>query len=136
MPARLSPAEAELVDANRVAYLATVDAAGLPHVVPVSPALDGARIVFGTETATQKVRNLRGDPHLALAFDDYVEDWDELRQVIVWGQALLLERGPEFERCRGVLYEKFEQYEGQAPLEEGSSLMVDVRIDRVASSGV
>jgi nitroimidazol reductase NimA-like FMN-containing flavoprotein (pyridoxamine 5'-phosphate oxidase superfamily) len=132
----LSPGEAEFVAERRVAYLASVDAAGMPHVVPVCPVLDGDRIVFSTDTDSQKMRNLRGDPHLALAFDEYSEDWTAYRQVIVWGRAILWESGPEFERCRNLVYEKFPQAEEQFPLEEGSSTLVDIEVRRVTSTRV
>lgn len=131
----LAGAEADFVAACRVAHLATVMPGGGPHVVPICPVLDLDRIVFASEAAAQKVTNLRLDPAVSLVFDDYLEDWDALRQVVVWGKALILERGFEFERDRNLLYEKFPQYGSQAPILEGGSVCVEVRIERVSSSG-
>ena len=133
---RLSPAQAEFVARQRVGHLATVTAAGEPHVVPISPVLDGDRLVFATESDTQKVRNLRGDPNVVICFDEYSEDWSALRQVIVHGRALLVESGPEFDRDRGLLYEAFTQYETEAPIVASESLVVEVPIERLTSWGI
>ncbi len=134
--AALTPGQAEFLEGQRVARLATIYADGTPHVVPVSTVLDVDRLVFATERETQKVHNLRGDPHVALVFDDYSEDWEALRQVVVFGRAMVIESGPEFERGRGLLYEKFEQYEAVSPIDQGTCVIVEIRIDRVSADGV
>jgi PPOX class probable F420-dependent enzyme len=134
-PSPLRPAPAEFVARQRVGHLATVTAGGEPHVVPISPVLDGDRLVFATETDTQKVRNLRGDPHVALCFDEYSEIWPSLRQVLVYGRAVFVESGPEFLRDRNLLYEKYEQYEAEAPIDGPDSVIVEVSIDRVTILG-
>jgi nitroimidazol reductase NimA-like FMN-containing flavoprotein (pyridoxamine 5'-phosphate oxidase superfamily) len=128
-------AEAAFVAAARTAALATTYPDGRPHVVPISTVLDLDRLVFATERDTQKVRNLDASPDVAIAFDEYHEDWSQLRQVIAHGEAYLVDGGFEFERDRTLLYEKFPQYEGEAPIEQGSSVIVEVRVDRVVSWG-
>jgi len=130
---RIAPAE--FVARQRVGHLATVSAGGEPHLVPISPALDGDRLVFATETDTQKVRNLRGDPHVAICFDEYTETWSSLQQVIVYGRALIVESGPEFLRDRNLLYDKYEQYETEAPIHGPDSVIVEVSIERVTILG-
>jgi PPOX class probable F420-dependent enzyme len=132
----LTPSQAAFVGAQRVAHLATVTAAGAPHVVPISPALDEDRIVFASDLDSQKARNLRGDPNVAVCFDQYTEVWPELKQVVVFGRALLIESGPEFTRDRGLLFEKFDQYESTFPMKEGESLLVEVVIERVSGFGL
>jgi PPOX class probable F420-dependent enzyme len=134
--AKLSAAQAEFLARQRVAHLATVTAAGEPHVVPISPALDEDRIVFASDSDSQKLRNLRGDPNVALCFDEYTEVWSELKQLVVFGRALLVQSGPEFTRDRGLLYEKFGQYETESPIEEGGALLVEVAIERVSGFGL
>ena len=39
-------------------------------------------------------------------------------------------------RDRGLLYEKFPQYEAKAPIDEGSSVIVEFRVQQVHSTGV
>jgi PPOX class probable F420-dependent enzyme len=132
----LSRAEADFVARQRVGYLATVYPDGRPHVVPISPVLDLDRLLFATEQDTQKVRNLEGNPFVAIAFDEYDEDWSTLVQVIVHGEAYVIDSGFEFERDRTLLYEKYPQYESEAPIEEGDSIIVEVRPDRVVTWGL
>lgn len=129
-------AEATFVAGARTGALATTYPDGRPHVVPISTVLDLDRLVFATEVDTQKVRNIDADPNVAIAFDEYHEDWSQLRQVIAHGAAYLVEAGFEFDRDRALLYEKFPQYESEAPIEEGSSVVVEVRVDRVVSWGL
>ncbi|MDP9297152.1 MAG: TIGR03618 family F420-dependent PPOX class oxidoreductase [Actinomycetota bacterium] len=132
----LQGAPAAFVARQRVAHLATVAASGAPHVVPVSTVLDADRVIFATETDTQKVRNLRGDPNVAMCFDEYSEEWSSLQQVVVYGRAAIVESGPEFLRDRNLLYEAYEQYEAEAPIDEGDSVIVEVSIDRVSTMGL
>jgi hypothetical protein len=47
----------------------------------------------------------------------------------------MLDSGFEFERDRTLLYEKFPQYESSSPIDVGSSVIVEVRVDRVVSWG-
>jgi len=129
-------AESAFVAAARTGSLGTVYPDGRPHVVPISPVLDLDRLVFASEIETQKVRNIDANPAVAVSFDEYHEDWSKLVQVIVHGEAYLLDAGFEFDRDRTLLYEKFPQYEAEAPIEPGSSVIVEVRVDRVVSWGL
>jgi PPOX class probable F420-dependent enzyme len=87
--------------AHRVARLATVDAAGLPSVVPICYAGDGAAIYSALDekpkqvapAALKRVRNLLARPDVALVVDDYAEDWSRLAYLLVRGRAELLEPG-------------------------------------------
>jgi len=128
--------EAAFVEVQRVAYLGTVYADGRPHVVPISAVLDLNRLVFASERDTQKIRNLEGDPSVSVGCDEYHEDWNELKQVLMHGQAYFVQGGPEFDRDRGLLYEKFPQYETMAPIEPEGSVIVEIRVDRVVSWGL
>jgi PPOX class probable F420-dependent enzyme len=119
----------------RVARLATIGEDGWPHVVPVSPVLDGERLLFAAED-TVKLRNLRADPRVAVVVDDYLEDWNALRRVLVRGTARVIEDGTEWERARDLLYEKFRQYEPQAEIVPGSTSVVEISIERVSVTGV
>ncbi len=68
----------------RVARLATVTAAGHPHVVPVTFAIDAVRVFTAvdakpkTTTDLQRLRNLRANPAVALLADHYDDDWTAL----------------------------------------------------------
>jgi nitroimidazol reductase NimA-like FMN-containing flavoprotein (pyridoxamine 5'-phosphate oxidase superfamily) len=128
--------ESDFVASLRVGYLATAYPDGRPHVVPISPVLDLDRLVFATEQDTQKVRNLGFSGSVAVSFDEYHEDWSQLKQVIVHGEAYGLDAGFEWERDRSLLYAKYPQYESEAPIVEGSTLIFEIRVDRVVSWGL
>ncbi len=51
------------------------------------------------------------------------------------GEAYVIDSGFEFERDRALLYEKYPQYEREAPIDEGASIIVEVRADRVVTWG-
>ena len=131
----LSGDETEFVAAARVGHLATTRMDGTPHVVPISTVLDLDRLVFATETNTVKVRNIRDNPFVAICFDRYDEDWALLQQVLIYGAPYFIETGMEFVRDRNLLYEKFTQYESSSPIEEGSSVIVEVEIERATTWG-
>ena len=104
--------------------------------MPICPVLDLDRVVIAS-AYDRKIANIRGDSAVALCADEYSEDWDDgLRQVIVEGDAYLIESGPEFERDRALLYEKFPQYERVAPIEEGGAVIIEFRVARVSSLGL
>ena len=131
----LTPAEAAFVGAARVGHLGTPRMGKWPHVVPVCHVLDLDRIVIASGY-DRKVEDIRENASVTYCVDAYSEDWDnELAQVIVSGEAYLIESGPEWERDRELLYEKFPQYPDVSPIEEGSTLIIEFRIREITSSG-
>ena len=134
MSARLGGAAARMVRYARVARLATLLPDGAPHVVPVSPAVDGDTIVFASDDSA-KLRNVRRDPRVALVVDDYVEDWDALRRVALFGRATVVEEGPAWERGRDLLYAKYAQYETESPILPGETAVVRIDVERVSTLG-
>lgn len=104
--------------ASRVARLATVDATGAPHLVPVCYATDG-RAYYSPIDAKPKripperlrrIRNIQANPRVALLIDHYEEDWRQLRYVMIQGRAELLRAGPEWDAARALLEAKYPQY--------------------------
>jgi PPOX class probable F420-dependent enzyme len=71
--------------AGRVARLATADAAGQPHLVPVVFALAGETVYSAVDTkpkrsiSLRRLSNVRENPKVALLVDQYDDaDWDAL----------------------------------------------------------
>jgi len=82
---RLTAAEARIRFAEaRVARLATVSAEGTPHLVPVTFAVLGDRIVFAIDhkpkstTRLRRLENIAAQPSVCLLVDVYDEDWSRL----------------------------------------------------------
>lgn len=130
----LTVGERRLVQQARVARLSTVGADGAPHAIPVCPALVDGRIVIGLEGGTRKDRNISGDPRVAVLFDDYVEDWDALRGVLISGTATYLADPAERATAIDALYAKFTQYPEIAAF-DADDPMIAVEPTSIASGG-
>jgi PPOX class probable F420-dependent enzyme len=63
----LNPAVRRAVESTSIAHLATVLPDGSPHSIPLWVGTLGDRIVFLTGPNSQKARNLRRDPRVALS---------------------------------------------------------------------
>ncbi len=101
-----------------MARLATVDAAGRPHLIPVCFVYDGRFFYTPLDLKPKRVpperlarvRNIRANPNVALLVDGYHDDWERLWYVLVRGKAALVERGPEHPKALGLLKKKYPQY--------------------------
>src|SRR5688500_191226 len=98
-----SPDDLRFVDEQRVARLATADAAGQPYVVPVCFARLGQSLYVGIDAKPKggdprrlkRLRNLRERPEAVLLLDHYEEDWQRLRWLSIRASAAILDDGPE-----------------------------------------
>ena len=125
---KLSPSHDRFLRSARAAHLATADANGQPHVIPVCYVFDGQTIysVLDAKPKTtslrqlRRVRNILANPHVSLVVDHYEEDWTRLQYVMVTGDAELLESGEEWNRAIAMLREKYPQYQsmdlGESPV--------------------
>ena len=127
MPA-LTPSQTRFLADARVARLATADAGGRPHVIPVcfihgDLGYGGEAIYIVLDqkpktaelTRLRRVRNILANPQASLVVDYYDEDWQTLRYILVSCQAGLL-NGDEPEAACAVtlLHEKYPQYRQMA----------------------
>ena len=133
---RLKKIEREFVMYQRVCRVATVSRDGRPHNVPVCPILEGDRIYFASAADGVKVNNVRATGHMALTYDEYTVAWPGLKGILIWGRGRVIESGPTFRRLRKRLYQRFPQYESQAPLEEEQSVILEVTPTRAFSWGL
>jgi coenzyme F420-0:L-glutamate ligase/coenzyme F420-1:gamma-L-glutamate ligase len=126
---------------QRVARLATADAAGKPHVVPVCFASARSSIFIAIDekpkrvpaTHLKRVRNILENPEVALTADRYDEDWSLLAFVMVRGRAELVD--PETEEHAAavrLLRGKYHQYETMR-IEENP--VIAIRPERAVSWG-
>ena len=121
--AQLTEAEAAFVAGQRVARLATSDASGRPHVVPVCYAWDGARFVTPLDekpkrvpdAALRRVRNIEARHEAALVIDHYEDDWARLGYVLAEGSADMLPPGaPDHAELVALLRARYPQYQAMA----------------------
>ena len=105
----------------RVARLATVTAAGTPHVVPVTFAIDGDHVFTAvdakpkTTTNLQRLRNLRANPAVALLADHYDDDWSVLWWVRADGLASVVDDPPAMAGPIRLLAARYPQYADGPP---------------------
>jgi PPOX class probable F420-dependent enzyme len=117
MPSSPPATAEERLAAARVGRLATVTAAGRPHVVPVCFALHEGRIVTAVDakpkatTALARLDNVRATGRASLLVDHYEEDWSRLWWVRVDGPAEVLES----EAAIDALAAKYGQYVAARP---------------------
>jgi PPOX class probable F420-dependent enzyme len=125
----VTPEEArERFIATRVARLATADATGRPHLVPIVFAVEGDRIYSVIDAkpkrtgALRRLANVRENPAVAVLVDHYDEDWSALWWARADGDARVLELDlPEARQAVALLAQRYPQQRA-----EGAVLAVDV----------
>ena len=113
-----SPEALSFIHSQRVARLATADASGQPHIVPVCFVYDGERFFSAIDQKPKKspplglkrIRNILNNKKVALVLDRYREQWDQLAYLMIEGNAEIIESGTQHERAIGLLREKYSQY--------------------------
>jgi PPOX class probable F420-dependent enzyme len=120
------------IEAQRVARLATVDAHGRPHVVPVCFALCDATAYIAIDEKPKRggelrrIANIRANRQVQLLFDLYDDaDWSRLRFVQLRGVARIIEQGEEHAPAISMLRGRYAQYATMA-LESRPVIAVDV----------
>lgn len=122
---QLSSAQLAFACSLRVGRLATVDAQGRPHVVPVCYGCTSQAFYVPLDTKPKRVaperlkrvRNLRTNPHVSLVIDHYSDDWSQLAYLLVQGIAGLLPPGDtEHGRAIELLRARYAQYQ-QMPID-------------------
>lgn len=101
-----------------MAHLATSSKHGKPHVVPVCYVYDGVSIYSSIDekpkranpNRLRRVLNIIENPRVSLIVDQYAEDWNKLRYVMVQGSARIVHEGDEHRRAVSLLREKYPQY--------------------------
>jgi PPOX class probable F420-dependent enzyme len=139
LAAMLSDAQRQFLASSRVARLATADAQGVPHLVPVCFAVDGASLYITVDEKPKRqdiplkrLRNIGANPRVAVTVDRWDEDWTRLAWVMLRGRADILADGDEHDRAQALLRERYPQYRTMdiAPLP-----VIALRIERVLSWG-
>jgi PPOX class probable F420-dependent enzyme len=107
----------ERLAAARVGRLATVTAAGHPHVVPVCFAVLDDRIYTAvdakpkTTRALRRLENVRATGRASLLVDHYEEDWTRLWWIRVDGAAEVTDS----DAALAALAAKYDQYRADPP---------------------
>jgi PPOX class probable F420-dependent enzyme len=115
-----------------VARLATAGQAGQPHLVPVTFAVDGDHIYTAVDAKPKssrrllRLRNIAGNPRVALLADHYEPDWDNLWWVRVDGHASVLAEPGEMAGPLRLLAGRYPQYLDSLP----DGPVIDILVER------
>jgi PPOX class probable F420-dependent enzyme len=129
------------LERQRLAHLATADASGNPHVIPVCFALIGETLYVaidekpkrGDPRQLRRLRNIAENRHVAVVVDHYDDrDWSRLGFVLVRGLARVVPPSPELALAVAALRERYVQYRAMA-LEDRPVIAAD--IERVTMWG-
>ena len=115
---RLTPHASRLLNSARVAHLATVDASGQPHVIPICFIFNGGKFYSPIDekpkrtapARLKRLRNIAENPQVALVIDRYDEDWRKLAYALILGEAKILRRGKIHQNAVSLLRRKYRQY--------------------------
>jgi len=106
----LTERQRRFLEASRVGHLATADAAGAPHLIPVCYAADDDTLYITVDEKPKRrdiplkrVRNILDNPQAAFVVDRYDEDWSRLGWVMLRGPAEILDSGPEHDRAQALI---------------------------------
>ena len=112
--------ERRVASAN-VARLATVGAAGRPHIVPICFALDEQTLYFAVDskpkqtTNLKRLRNIAENSAVSVLVDHYEADWDKLWWVRLDGVARVVTDDGEVKRALRLLAARYSQYRATTP---------------------
>jgi PPOX class probable F420-dependent enzyme len=135
----LSDAARAFCERCRIARLATADAKGVPHLVPVCYAIiDNALYITidekpkRTDVPLKRLRNISENPEIAVTMDRWDEDWRRLAWVMLHGRAEILWDGVEHDAAQERLRQRYPQYRNMnlAPLP-----VIAMRIARASAWG-
>lgn len=137
----LNAEQLAFLHAQRIAALATADASGAPHAIPVCFLAEADTVYIAIDGKPKRVagrnlkrlRNIAENPQVALVADHYDDsDWSRLGWVMVRGIADIIENGPEHTRAQSLLKERYPQYRNMT-LE--NLPVIAIRIEQVTSWG-
>ncbi len=138
----LTSAQRQFVESQRIAHLATADAAGVPHVIPVCYALAGASLYITIDDKPKRqqdkplkrLRNIAENRFVAFVVDRYDDrDWSRLCWVLLRGEAEILHAGVEHAKAQRLLRERYQQLDEMA-IERHP--VIAIRIERATSWGL
>ena len=136
----MQESEREFLMAQRVGRLATADARGNPHVVPVCFAISGDTLYVTIDEKPKRaggrplkrLRNMLDNPSTAFVADRYDEDWSKLGWVMLRGRAEVLREGQEHRDAQALLRSRYPQL---GAMQIADYPVIAVRIERATSWG-
>ena len=117
-----------------VAHMASSDADGKPHIVPITFVIERRVLYFAVDAKPKRtndlkrLRNIAANPAVSILIDHYDDDWDKLWWVRLDGDARILAEPDEIERALDLLAARYPQYRANRP----GGPVVAVAVDRAS----
>lgn len=136
----LSAEQSAFLAAQRVGRLATADARGNPHVVPVCFAIAVNTLYItidekpkqASPRPLKRLRNMMENPAVAFVADRYDENWSLLGWIMLRGHVEVLGNGAEHDNAQVLLRERYPQYRA---MQLAELPVIALRIERVTAWG-
>jgi PPOX class probable F420-dependent enzyme len=112
----------------RTGHLATIRPDGRPHVVVVTFAMTGDRVVTAVDHKPKRTRrlqrlaNIEANPAVSFLADRYEDDWERLWWVRLDGEASIHTDDVVWSEAIAVLSEKYPQYQERSP--QGPAIVI------------
>lgn len=140
MRSKLTGEERAFIEAHPVARLATADAQGVPHVVPICFVVPDDTLYLTIDQKPKqdarrlkRLRNIAENNQVAVIIDRYDDaDWSRLGWVMLRGPAEIIEHGAEHAAAQSALKARYPQYRDMAL---AGLPVIAVRVARVAQWG-
>jgi PPOX class probable F420-dependent enzyme len=137
----ITPDIEEFIQRVRVARLATIDSEFKPHLVPVVFVFDGNHFFIPVDEKRKKtkpeklrrIKNIQGNPNVALLIDEYSEDWSRLAFVMIQGTASVVKSRPQADiQLKQALKELTTKYTQYQKIGTGEMCII-IKPEKVAS---
>ena len=133
-------AEQKFIQHHRIGRLATADATGVPHVIPVCFVVSENNIYVTVDEkpktlapkTLKRLRNIAENTNVAMVVDKYEEDWSRLAWVLLRGHAEILTTGNEHTLAQELLRGRYPQL---LEMKLKSLPVIAVRLTKVTSWG-
>ena len=133
-------AEQKFIQHHRIGRLATADATGVPHVIPVCFVVSENNIYVTVDEkpktlapkTLKRLRNIAENTNVAMVVDKYEEDWSRLAWVLLRGHAEILTTGNEHTLAQEFLRGRYPQL---LEMKLKSLPVIAVRLTKVTSWG-
>jgi PPOX class probable F420-dependent enzyme len=140
---KISGAVRKKLELARVGRLATVDAQGVPHIVPVCFVYQNWVFYTAIDLKPKRVeasrlarlKHMQASPQVALLVDKYDDDWSQLWYVLARGKAKLVPDSAKRERAAAIrrLRAKYPQY--AAGMLADNAILIRITPERIICWG-
>lgn len=140
MTISISPEIQSFLESKSVAHLATADASGVPHVVPICYTVENSTLHFLLDSKPKtvspyqlkRVKNISQNPNVSVVVDQYSDNWNELAYVLLRGKAFIM---PDFDKSSEVIKSIRSRYPQYNEITIEQAILVKVEIENAYTWG-